>query len=94
MPRVSSFTLAKLAFRAVGPFFKRLYWITRQLWHEITGSLFVVMAVGAIPSTLKQMRAQAYGRAGLAGTFVLMMGYFGITSFMRARRINREGAPS
>jgi hypothetical protein len=88
------FRFWRLAFQAIVPFFKRLYWVCRQLWHEITGSLFLVMSFAGLPSLLKQWHAQMYWRAGLAGTFMLMMGYFGVTAFVRARRISREGAPS
>jgi hypothetical protein len=88
------FKFWRLAFRAIVPFFKRLYWVSRQLWHEITGSLFLVMSLAGIPAVLKGWHAQAYWRVALAGTFMLMMGYFGITAFVRARRISREGAPS
>jgi hypothetical protein len=88
------FKIWRLAFRAIGPFFKRLYWVCRQLWHEITGTLFLVMSLAGLPALLRGWHAQTYWRAALAGTFMLMMGYFGITAFVRARRISREGAPS
>ena len=42
------FKFWRLAFHAIVPFFKRLYWVSRQLWHEITGSLFLVAEARAL----------------------------------------------
>lgn len=52
------------------------------------------MSLSALPSLIKHWRTQEYGYAALAATFMLTMVYFGVTAFMRARRIHRQGAPS
>ena len=76
----------------------RLWAITRELFHEITGFFFIAIAFyftfgrsGLIqlarnfdqnPDTLPQLL--------LASAFVLMFGGFGVSSFLRARRVSRE----
>ncbi len=67
----------------------------RVLWNEIVGFLFFVLALmfaagsrrlvgehdGSVESTLK---------LGVMGAFILMMLWFGISSFRRARKISRS----
>jgi hypothetical protein len=76
----------------------RLWAITRELFHEVTGFFFIAIALyftfgrsGLIqllrnfnrnPDTLPQLL--------LASVFVLMFGGFGVSSFLRARRVSRE----
>ena len=65
------------------------------LWNQLMGFLFLVIAAGAAPSlvrTFKQFSGDFEGvaRVALACVFVGVMLYFGITSLMRARRIERS----
>ncbi len=67
----------------------------RVLWNEIIGFLFLVLAVMATPSVFRTYRELdkpqgGLGRLVLGILFVAVMTYFGVTSFMRARRISRS----
>jgi hypothetical protein len=67
----------------------------RILWNEIIGFVFLALAVWAIPSTLRAVRefegdADSLFRIALAGLFAALMIWFGVTSFLRARRISRS----
>ena len=67
----------------------------RILWNEIIGFVFLALAVWAIPSTIRAVRefdgdADSLFRIVLAGLFATLMVWFGITSFLRARRISRS----
>jgi len=67
----------------------------RVLWNEIIGFLFVVLAVIAMPSLIRAVRELdtpqgSMGRVILSGLFLGVMAYFGVTSFLKARRINRS----
>jgi hypothetical protein len=62
----------------------------RVLWNEVIGFLFVVIA---IPMTFASVRAYNAGdsnRMLIAGGFAAMLLYFGVTSFLRARKISRS----
>jgi hypothetical protein len=72
----------------------------RTLWNEVIGFIFAVLAVmfgfragrlymdyaAAAPAD----EGSAMGRLALAGSSTLLMAYFAITSFLRARRISRS----
>jgi hypothetical protein len=67
----------------------------RVLWNEIIGFLFIVLAIWATPSAIRNLRnydgqSESIFRASLALIFVLIMAYFGISSFLRARRIGKS----
>ena len=67
----------------------------RVLWNEIIGFIFVVLAIWATPSTYRTLRefdgdAESFFRAILSLSFAAMMAYFGVSSFLRARRISRS----
>jgi Na+-transporting NADH:ubiquinone oxidoreductase subunit NqrB len=68
---------------------------SRALWHELTGSFFALFAfsfslgvwhsrANAL-SSLPADRHRFYGVCALA----LLFGYFAVSSFVRARRVNR-----
>ncbi len=66
----------------------------RVLWNQLVGFIFLILAAGAMPSAVKNVRQfQGYFesslRVGLAFIFMALMLYFGITSLLRARRITR-----
>ncbi len=66
----------------------------RVLWNEIIGFFFVCIGVISAVSTYRRISSYSGGVEGfmliiLAALFVLMMLGFGISSFMRARKINR-----
>jgi len=67
----------------------------RVLWNEIIGFIFVVLAVWAVPSAISNVRqfegdAESFFRVVLSFSFAGLMAYFGIASFLRARRISRS----
>ena len=65
------------------------------LWNQIIGFFFICLAVGTIPSLVRTWRtfdgeAQSVFRLGLTLMFAVIMGGYGIFSFLRARKISRS----
>ncbi len=65
------------------------------LWNEVIGFLFLVFAVIAGSYVIRAVRdfdgeVEGLVRIVFPGLFGLVMGYFGITSFLRARKISRS----
>jgi hypothetical protein len=65
------------------------------LWNEIIGFLFLVLAGLAVPSLIRTVRAfekdaEGLFRIVLTVLFALVMVYFGVASFLRARKISRS----
>jgi hypothetical protein len=65
------------------------------LWNEIIGFLFIVLAVIPVPSLIRDWRQfDQHGsnlpKLVLGAVWVLTMAYFGISSFLRARKISRS----
>jgi hypothetical protein len=65
------------------------------LWNELIGFLFLSLAfLGAISGYRMYRRfdgsAETFFRLILAGAFVLIMTIYGISSFLRARKISRS----
>lgn len=67
----------------------RAFWkLARQLFHEATGSLFALFALYAGTAAWKQIHQPGNGWiAALALGYTLMMAYFAVSSFRRARRV-------
>ena len=67
----------------------------RVLWHEVIGFIFIVLAVLFGSSALRNyhlLQSEEISILRLAVSFFLpvLMAYFGITSFLRARKIGRS----
>lgn len=67
----------------------------RVLWNEIIGFIFIVLAIPMLFGIVRAMRdtdssSSSPGRVILAVIFVCILLYFGITSFLKARKINRS----
>jgi hypothetical protein len=67
----------------------------RVLWNEIIGFIFIALAVSATPSAFRHLRdyngnSETLFRAVLSLFFAGLMTYFGISSFLRARKISRS----
>ena len=65
------------------------------LWNEIIGFVFVILALWAVPSAIRNIRqyesnGESLFRVVLSFSFAGLMIYFGITSFLRARKISRS----
>lgn len=64
--------------------------VLRQLWHEITGFVFLAFAGVGLVAVVRESSAyhahkDSSGHLALAAGFTIMFGWFGITSFLRAR---------
>lgn len=59
------------------------------LWNEIIGFLFLAIAVIFAGGVVRNWNSYQVAVRVLALLFALMMFYFGVTSFLRARRISR-----
>jgi hypothetical protein len=93
-PRIAFGTLAAVLFRYGGKFFARLWFVLRQLWHELIGTVFAVLAFGGASTALREWSRFGFGaRFAVACGFTLMMIYFGITSFRSARKVRESGGP-
>jgi hypothetical protein len=62
----------------------------RVLWNEIIGFMFLSLAVIFGLSTWRQRNELAGPWFLLSVGFVLMLAGFGLSSFLRARKINRS----
>jgi hypothetical protein len=69
-------------------FFGRLWRALRQLFHEITGTMFALLALVTLSSAF---RAWQHGVArwiiAVPIAYALLMLYFSVTSFRSARRV-------
>jgi hypothetical protein len=66
----------------------------QALWNQMIGFVFLVLAAWALPSAIRNWKAyhgdgESLFRVVLSFGFAAMMMYFGISSFLRARRIHR-----
>ena len=67
----------------------------RALWHEVIGFLFLSLAFLGGVSGFRIVRnfdgaTENVFRLIVTGIFVLIMGGFGVSSFLRARKISRS----
>ena len=65
--------------------------LLRQLWHEVTGFLFLCFAAAGAFAVLREYRLDhAPGRPSrlaVALCFTAVFAWFGVTSFLRARKV-------
>jgi len=61
------------------------------LWHQVIGFCFLVLALTPIPSAVRSYNdPNGLPHLILSLIFIVLMGTFGITSFLRARKISRS----
>jgi hypothetical protein len=65
--------------------------VIHQLWLEVTGLVFIMMALTGLGATIREYSKYHGGQAGgsrvlVASCFTLTFAWFGMTSFLRARR--------
>jgi hypothetical protein len=65
------------------------------LWNEVIGFVFIVLALVFAGSAWRSLRtidgrAESVIKAAAAVGFTLLMAYFGISSFLKARKISRS----
>ena len=95
MQVMRAFDTAAAEFRKLIP---RFWGIARELFHEIVGFLFLAIALyfvlgrEGLIRTLQTLdeNPDNFPQLLLVLFFVLMFGAFGVSSFLRARRISRE----
>ncbi len=61
-----------------------------QLWHEVIGFTFLALAVIAVPAVVKEWKGDSKPRLAMGCIFVLIMVYFGVTSFLKSRKSARH----
>lgn len=66
----------------------------RILWNQLIGLIFIIMAIAPLPSLVRNVKhftgdADSVFRIAITSVFMCVMLYFGVTSFLRARRIER-----
>lgn len=66
------------------------------LWNEVIGFLFISLAILIAPAGWRYYRGieadpKNFFRLALTAIFVLIMAWFGVSSFLNARRIRRRG---
>lgn len=67
----------------------------RVLWNEVIGFLFIALAVPAVFAGVRNWKELERGEGGvvkvlLPALWALVMGYFGVSSFLKARKISRS----
>lgn len=63
----------------------------RVLWNEVIGFVFLVLGVMMAISTYRYVDQQGSPIPLIGGSlFALLLLYFGVSSFLRARRISRS----
>jgi hypothetical protein len=68
--------------------FRRLWRALRQLFHEVIGALFAVLALGWLNAAFRAWtRDVARWLIGIAVAVALLFVFFAVTSFRRARKI-------
>lgn len=61
------------------------------LWNQVIGFVFIVLALLPVPSAIRSFGKEGSGmRLAVTIPFVLIMGWFGISSFWRARKISKQ----
>ena len=69
-------------------FFGTLWRVVRQVFHESTGAIFLILALFWTFAAVRQWRqgTETWARAALGG-FALVFAGFGLSSFLAARRV-------
>jgi hypothetical protein len=67
----------------------RVWWrVARQLFYEIAGALFALCALYGSVMAWKQWHSKPTAwLIGFAAVYAILMAFFSITSFLRARRV-------
>lgn len=87
--------LASTAFRIAKETLPALMKPMRALWNEVISFMFLGLAALAIPSAVRlanglEEHPDNLFKLALTGLFILIMGGYGISSYLRARKITRS----
>ena len=75
-------------FGAARHFFRVLWKAARELFHEVTGMLFFLIAFAGIQSAWRTwQRGSAQWLVGVSVGYALLMIFFGVLSFRDSRRV-------
>ena len=86
---------ARAFYRGGEAFLGSVKHVLHALWLEVMGFLFLVMAVIGGGATYREYRHYTAGtttlsRVVVAAAFTVLFGYFGVESFLRARRKGKD----
>jgi hypothetical protein len=69
-------------------FFGRLWRALKQLFHEMTATVFAILSLVMLSSTIRAWQAGGtHWILALPLAYALLMAYFSVTSFRNARRV-------
>jgi hypothetical protein len=75
-------------FATMRHFFRVLWRAARELFHEVTGTLFFLIALSAIQSAWRAWhRGAGQWLVGVSAGYALLMILFGVLSFRDSRRV-------
>ena len=75
-------------FAAARNFFRVLWKAARELFHEVTGTLFFLIALSALQSAWRAWhRGAGQWLVGVSAVYALLMILFGVLSFRDSRRV-------
>jgi hypothetical protein len=68
--------------------FSRLWRALKQLFHEVTGAVFAILALAWLNSAFRAWTGDvAYWLVGMTVAVAALFVFFSVTSFLRARRL-------
>ncbi len=75
-------------FAAARHFFRVLWKAARELFHEVTGTIFFLIALSGIQSAYRAwQRGSGQWLVGVSAGYALLMIFFGVLSFRDSRRV-------
>jgi cytochrome c oxidase subunit IV len=61
-----------------------------SLWHEVLGFIFLAVAALAVSYVVRKFATLGFGRLVIIIPFIVVTAGYGISSFLKARRISRS----
>ncbi len=61
-----------------------------SLWHEVLGFIFLAVAALGISYVVRKFATLGFGRLVIIIPFIVVTAVYGISSFLKARRISRS----
>ena len=75
-------------FAGVKHFLRVLWRLARELFHEVTGAVFFILALAALQAAWRAWhRGAAHWLIGMTAAYALLMIFFGLLSFRDSRRV-------